>query len=571
MLEFAPAAAARASALVAHREAAAQYARALRFAGGLALEERAGLLMGHASECYVTTQDEEALASSREALEAHTQLGDAQNQLVALASIAQAQLNMGASPDAIETAREAVSMFEDLPPGPLLAIACDLRAGMNLLSEDRAETERWARRALELATEADLPDTVASAIGMLGAAEGLEGFRAAWKQLERSLAMAAQLPGAEDLVGRTHVLLAMAGCRGRSLDLMERSVEPGLAYCAERDLDVWNRILLATRSWVALERGDWDRAAETVELVLMVDCTLSCLQARIVLGLLRARRGDPDPWTPLAEAREVAERTEQLWWMFQVAAAEAEALSLGGRPEEIADATAETFESAMRLGAPWPLAELAWWRRQGGIEEPIPAAAGGPFELQLRGDWSGAAAAWRTAGLPLRGGARRSRRRDDEDSLRHALGELQELGARPAAARVARRLRELGARGVPRGPRRATKANPANLTPREVEVLTLVAQGLRNGEIADAARAVRAHRRPPRRLDPAQARRSRPGRGHRGGGALRNRRQNLGNACAQPGQVCRCVATSAARSFEPTPTSTTQEEPPCGIRSTCGR
>ena len=35
VLEFAPAAAARASALGAHREAAAQYARALRFAGGL--------------------------------------------------------------------------------------------------------------------------------------------------------------------------------------------------------------------------------------------------------------------------------------------------------------------------------------------------------------------------------------------------------------------------------------------------------------------------------------------------------------------------------------------------------
>ena len=54
------------------------------------------------------------------------------------------------------------------------------------------------------------------------------------------------------------------------------------------------------RSWVALERGDWERAADTVELVLMENCTLSCLQARVVLVLLRARRGDPDPWTPLA-------------------------------------------------------------------------------------------------------------------------------------------------------------------------------------------------------------------------------------------------------------------------------
>ena len=43
MLEFAPAAAEQAAALGAHREAAAQYARALRFADGLDDAKRADL------------------------------------------------------------------------------------------------------------------------------------------------------------------------------------------------------------------------------------------------------------------------------------------------------------------------------------------------------------------------------------------------------------------------------------------------------------------------------------------------------------------------------------------------
>jgi DNA-binding NarL/FixJ family response regulator len=73
---------------------------------------------------------------------------------------------------------------------------------------------------------------------------------------------------------------------------------------------------------------------------------------------------------------------------------------------------------------------------------------------------------------------------DDAASVWEALSGLDELGARAAWDRVARRLGELG-EAVPRGPRRATRANPAGLTPREVEVLVLVREGLRDVEIAD--------------------------------------------------------------------------------------
>jgi DNA-binding CsgD family transcriptional regulator len=216
----------------------------------------------------------------------------------------------------------------------------------------------------------------------------------------------------------------------------------------------------------------------------MEDCTLSCLQARVVLGLLRARRGDPDPWTPLAQARDVAERTGYLWWRWQVAAAHAEAAWLTGRADEIATATADTFDLALRLRSPWPIAELAWWRRKGGIRESVPADVGGPFALQLRGDWRGATEAFGAAGCPYEA-ALALADSGEEGALWQALEELQALGARPAAAFVARRLRARGARGLPRGPRPSTRGAPAGLTRRELEVLGLVSEGLRNGEIAE--------------------------------------------------------------------------------------
>ncbi|HJU46528.1 MAG TPA: LuxR C-terminal-related transcriptional regulator, partial [Gaiellaceae bacterium] len=54
----------------------------------------------------------------------------------------------------------------------------------------------------------------------------------------------------------------------------------------------------------------------------------------------------------------------------------------------------------------------------------------------------------------------------------------------PLTRRLTGRLRGLGAE-IPQGPRAATRANPAGLTARQLEVLSLLAAGLTNAEIAD--------------------------------------------------------------------------------------
>ena len=55
----------------------------------------------------------------------------------------------------------------------------------------------------------------------------------------------------------------------------------------------------------------------------------------------------------------------------------------------------------------------------------------------------------------------------------------------PLARHIAHRLRGLGVRDIPRIASRSAAEDPAGLTGRELEVLTLLADGLRDADIAE--------------------------------------------------------------------------------------
>jgi len=141
------------------------------------------------------------------------------------------------------------------------------------------------------------------------------------------------------------------------------------------------------------------------------------------------------------------------------------------------------FDRARDRGVAWVAGELGWLRRLAGLDDGPVTAPETPFAAALAGDHAEAAGSWLKLGCPY-DAALALIESDDEAHLRRSLETFQSLDARPAAAIVARRLRDLGARGLPRGPRRETRGNAANLTRRESEVLTHLRDGASNAEIA---------------------------------------------------------------------------------------
>ena len=103
---------------------------------------------------------------------------------------------------------------------------------------------------------------------------------------------------------------------------------------------------------------------------------------------------------------------------------------------------------AARPGRPSSVGELACWRRRAGIDERSSAGSAEPYAAELAGEHERGGGALGKLGCPYEA-ALALAGADDEAALRRSLDELQRLGAEPAAAIVARRLRERGARGCP--------------------------------------------------------------------------------------------------------------------------
>jgi DNA-binding CsgD family transcriptional regulator len=482
VLEFAPAAARQASAASAHREAAALYALALRFADDLPPADRAPLLEAYAEVCIAIDQRAEGLEAQKKALELWRELGVPLKQGQSLAGIAWSLNGLGKTAAALEASQQAIEILEAQPPGRELARAYRMQAGLENLCQNYRAAMEWAQRAIGLAERLNDPSTVLSAHIAIGAAWLVLDYEHGRQYLERNLRAALDAEQ-EYLATLVYTNLSCVSGEVYQFQQAQRYTAEGMAYAAEYGLEIFRLYMLAWQALTQLRLGRWSEAADAAEAVLRrpgVSVT-SRITALAALGYLRTRRGDPNAREALDEALDLSKEIGSLHRTGLVRAARAEAAWQAGDRERALEETRAVYDLAVSKQHPWFAGELAFWRWRAGEDVTLPDWIARPFALHIAGDWRAAAEEWERLGCPCE--QARALADGDTDAQIAALHIFERLGAQPAAEALRQKMRAAGVR-APRKPRASTRANPFGLTSRQLDILRLLTEGLSNADIA---------------------------------------------------------------------------------------
>jgi DNA-binding CsgD family transcriptional regulator/tetratricopeptide (TPR) repeat protein len=484
ILRYAPEAARRSAALGAHREAAAQYQRALRYADAADLPGLAGLHEGLAVECSLLDRLEESEAALRTAVQLRRELTDTMRVGEDLSMLASVLWQQCRGEESARAAEEALRVLQSLPPGPELAVAQINVASDVWNTGRRAEAFDSVAKTLELGKRLGRDDVVSQALMMTGVFlvdSGQDGIGSIEQALR--LALDARL---DQEAADAYVDLQDNCVNVQLLEEAERYYRAGMAFCERRERRMATRCMRGAHADTLLLLGRWDEAADICTELLAIPgvSPSNQLYPLRILGTIRGRRGEAGDAELLERGAALAAGIVSPKWLAQVRAVRAELLWVSGQLDLACHEAREAYEQALGHADPWKLGSLAiWlWRLDAGVD--LSAGLPEPYALEIAGDWQGSAAAWERLGRTYDAALTRIVSSPDDAELRATLAVLDDLGARATAAAARRRMKELGMTSIPRGPRAATRAGPAGLTAREQEVLALLSQGLPDREIS---------------------------------------------------------------------------------------
>jgi DNA-binding CsgD family transcriptional regulator len=475
-----------------HAEAADFLATALDHLGTLdhlesaAASDRARLLLQLSFEQYMTSRLPEAIENVRATFSLWRLAGDAAGLARAYETCAIYEYYNAHRQQAEDYAERAAGIAQDAGARAEYGMARATRGFQAYMRNQLELASSYAVEAGQIARDTD-EQAVALKTDMVHAlvalSEGDTGARAVLTDHIES----ARDHGWDELASTGYSQLSSLDVEHRRYRAAELVLEESLPFTVERDIPICHHWQTSVRARLHFAEGHWNAAMEDADHVLQeAGMPLATVWPELVTGLVLLRRGDVDRHPAhLESAWALAGDIDEPLRRLPVLAALAERAWLTGRPDPrvTTDAVAELRRTASSAGTEWGRGELAAWLVRLGLSAGPWTRVAEPYRLLLSGDAEGAATWFHRAGDRF---AEAMAWGDSPDPAHQARGVqlLDQLGAVATADRCRVALRRAGVSSVPPRPRTSTRANPAGLTNRQLEVAKFVARGFTNAEIS---------------------------------------------------------------------------------------
>lgn len=486
VVKYAPLAARQAVSVGAHIEASKLFYTAIEYFEENDTDQLVKLYEDYAYECYLTNQLQDAIIYQGKALK----IWEEKNEIERLGNSLRLYSRLwwfdGNRLKSEKYAAQAIEVLNNQPSSKAKAMAYSNMSQLKMLADQTGECIFWGEKATTIAREVSDEETLAHAMINMGSALMVTPLatQKGTDLLKQGLDISLKNSYHEH-AARAYTAMGSNLVTIKDYPFAKQTLEEGINYCEERDIDSMKLYMLGWKARLNLETGHWDDAFTIASNLLKKENLPPVIKigALTVVATVKMRRGEFNALPLLLEAKKLAFVTTELQRIIPVTIAMLEYEWISGKRYMEQEVLHETMNMFLHLEKVSQTCRFFFWLDK--MKEHYPELKEKCKNiLNNENTPREEAESWEHLGCPYEQAL--SLFDGTEDDKRKALLFIQQLGADAIYEKLKMKMRSSGIKKIPRGLRGSTKANPAQLTNRELDVLQLLRKGIQNREIAEA-------------------------------------------------------------------------------------